>query len=191
VTILGRGDLSPPRRPRRAGRIVAAGLVTALVAGAAYVGWRELRGNSASHPATLTAICTTPTPQPSPAAPRQVRLAIRNGTVTVGLAHQLADALKARGFTIVTVGNAPAPVSGVATVRYPAGGLAAARAVAEQIRGATLTPAPAIPKGRVQLDIGTGFRVLAPPAQVAAAHQADVAAAAPKRPECSTPTTRK
>src|SRR5438270_909831 len=103
VTILGRGDLSPRRRSRHGGRFMATVLVAALVAGAAYVGWRELRGHGGSAGAAVTPTCTTPTPEPPPLPPRQVKVAIRNGTATVGLAHKIADALKARGFTVTTV----------------------------------------------------------------------------------------
>jgi len=187
VTILGRGDLAPPRRRRsRAGVIVALLVLAALGAGG-YFGWRELRGSSSST-ATLTPICTTPTPSPSPAAATGVTIVLRNGTPQVGLAHRLADLLKSRGFKVVSVGNTKSPVTGVAVVLYPDGQQAAALAVAEQFPGATIVPAPAAVSGRVELEIGADYRSLATTAQVAAARARDQAAAAPRPPVCTTPS---
>jgi hypothetical protein len=186
VTILGRGDLSPPRHHRSRTGLLIGVLAVALLGAGGYFGWRELHGSGSSK-ATLIPICTTPSPSPSPVAASAVTIVLRNGTPQVGLAHRLADLLEGRGFKVASVGNTRTPVTGVAVVLYPPGQEGAALAVAEQFPGVTLTPDPTGASGRVQLEIGSGYRSLATAAQVAAAHARDQAAASPPPPVCTTP----
>lgn len=187
MTILGRGDLAPPRRHRRRTGVLIGVLAVALLGAGGYFGWRQLH-SSGSSKATLAPICTTPTPSPSPVAASAVTIVLRNGTPQVGLAHRLADLLKGRGFKVASVGNTHSAVPGVAVVRYPPGQEGAAVAVAEQFPGATLSPNPAGVSGRVELDIGAGYRSLATTAQAAAARAHDQAAATPPPPICTTPS---
>jgi len=152
-----------------------------VLAAAGWVGWHVLRGrHDAAHRAVRT--CVTPTPAPVPAQPGDVTVAVLNATAKVGLAHQVAAALHAQGFRIGRVGNTKAVVAGTATVAYAPGDRAVALAVAEHVTGATLTP---VSSGRVTLELGPGFTVLAPQAEVSAAHARDVTAASPRPAVCS------
>ena len=182
MTILGRGDLSPPRRHRGSGPIVATVLVAALLGGGGWVAWHELRGSGhSSRQAVRT--CVTPSAAPSPAQPAAVTVAVLNATPKVGLAHQVATQLKARGFRVGRVGNTKASVAGSAVVTYGPGARAAALAVAENVAGATVTP---VASGAVTLQLGPTFSALAAPADVQAARARDSAAASPKPAVCTT-----
>ena len=181
MTILGRGDLSPPRRHRGGGRIIATVVVAGLLAAAGWLGWRELRGGHSSSAQTVRT-CVTPSPAPSPAKPGDVTVAVLNATPKVGLAHQVAAALRARGFRIGRVGNTKAIVVGAAVVTYGPGGRAAALAVAEQVSAATVT---SLPTGGVTLELGPAFTALATPAEVSAAQGRDIASASPRPAVCT------
>jgi hypothetical protein len=171
-------------------------VVVALLGGGGYLGWRAFAGDSTSPAAEAPPACTTPSPEPSPRAAGEVTLIVLNATPRVGLAHIVAEALRARGFRLGRVGNTTTPVTGVAAVAYPPGMLAAAKTVAEQIPGATLHAAAASVTqsgaqsvaGRIEVDLGPAFRRLATPAQVASARAVDLAAAAPSPPVCPTRT---
>src|SRR4051812_48243643 len=149
VTILGQGDLSPRRRSRRRGPVLIMVVVAGLLAAAGWVGWHALRGSHNGSRHTLRT-CVTPSPAPTPVQPAGVTVAVLNATPKVGLAHEVAAALRARGFRIGKVGNTKAIVGGAAVVTYGPGDRAAALAVAEQVAGATLTPVSA---GGVTLEI--------------------------------------
>jgi hypothetical protein len=181
VTVLGRGDLSPPRRHRGRGPILVAIVVAGLLATAGWFGWHALRGGDSTSRQTVRT-CVTPTPAPTPARPADVTVAVFNATPKVGLAHQVAAALRARGFRIGRVGNTKAIIGGTAVVTYGPGGHADALAVAEQVSGATVTPVPA---GTVTLELGPAFTGLAAPADVTAAKTRDVAAASPRPAVCT------
>lgn len=181
MTILGRGDLSPPRRYGRRGRRWLAVAAVLVVLGAiAWFAWREWHGGS-SHAAGPPRPCVTPSVPPSPAAPAAVTVAVVNSTQHVGLAHQVAGQLRSRGFHVGHVGNTKPLLSGVATVTYAAGLQAQALSVAEQVTGATVSPGAT---SGVTLEIGADFRSLADPAAVASAHAHDAAAASPRPPVC-------
>ena len=181
MTILGRGDLSPPRRSRRRrGPVVAVLLVLALLGVGAWFGWRAVRGSHSAAKAPRT--CVTPTPSPSPPAPAGFVLAVLNSTDRQGLAHQIATGLHGRGFRIGHVGNTTPAVAGVAQVLYGPGLQAAALTVAEQVPGAT-TAASSRPG--VSLVIGSGFTGLAAPAAAASARAQDLTAASPRPPVCT------
>jgi LCP family protein required for cell wall assembly len=66
--------------------------------------------------------------------PEEVELVVLNGSGVEGLAGRTAEELRARGFTVIDVGNAPASQRTV--VRYPEGQEPAARTVAAQAPGA-------------------------------------------------------
>ena len=183
MTVLGRGDLSPRRRPRRRGPVVATIVVLAALVAAGWYGWHRWHGHS-NAAAAAPRTCVTPTAAPTPAAPAQVTVAVLNATDKVGLAHQVAAALRAQGLKIGKVGNTKARVSGVAAVSYGPTAKAAAITVAEYVPGATLAPTAS---GGVTLEIGPSFTALATPADVSSAHARDLASASPRPVVCTTP----
>ena len=181
MTILGRGDLSPPRRHRGRGPIIAAIVVAGLVAAGGWVAWHQLRGGHGSSRASVRT-CVTPTPAPTPADVGGVTVAVLNATPKVGLAHQVAAALRAEGFRIGRVGNTKAIVGGSAVVTYGPGGRGQALTVAEHVVGASVM---AVSSGGVTIQLGPAYTGLASPADVAAAHARDIAAASPRPAVCT------
>lgn len=111
-------------------------------------------------------------------------MAVLNSTDKVGMAHQVAAALRTRGFRIGKVGNTKPPVAGVATVTFGPGGRAGALAVAEHVPGAQLVPAAS---GGVTIVLGPRFTALGSTADASAAHARDVASASPRPAVCTTP----
>lgn len=186
MTILGRGDLAPRRRGRRRkAPYVVAVLVLAAAAAGGWFGWRGWHADKPAKPQAVV-VCQTPSPSPSPAAAKGVKVAVLNGTTRVGLAHTIAGQLTLRGFAVVKVGNGR-PTAGPPRVIYAPGDAALGTALAEQVAGAQLAELSSQTSGVVALDIGSGFRGLATPAQAAAARARDLAAAAPSPAVCTTP----
>jgi len=188
VTVLGRGDLSPRRRARRRGPVLATVVVLAALAAGGWYGWHRWHGrDSAAAQAPRT--CVTPSAAPTPAPPAQVTVNVLNATEKVGLAHQVAAALRAQGLRIGKVGNTKASVTGVAAISYGSTSKAAAITVAEYVPGATLVPASTAPDrtGSVTLQIGPSFAALAAPTAVTSAHVRDLASASPRPVVCTTP----
>ncbi|MBV9292358.1 MAG: LytR C-terminal domain-containing protein [Frankiales bacterium] len=198
MTILGRGDLSPPRRSgfgyrrrRRWPRLVLVLLLVAAVAAGGYEGWRHFRHHGRSAVRTLPQ-CPTPTPsQPAPVGIAGPSLLVLNGSLRPGLAAQVAHGLQHRfSATIRRVGNAAAFQRGASVVRFPASLAAEARAVA-----AAVVPAarlvPTAGNVRVELDIGTRFQRLATQSEFTAAVAPPTAAptavvtASPTRSPCA------
>jgi hypothetical protein len=107
-----------------------------------------------------TASAPAPTQKPLTVAPAQVTVDVLNGTATNGLAGQAAAALKAEGFGVGTVGNAPAPVGGT-VVRYGPQGAEQARTLAAAVPGAVLQADPAA-GAAVQLVIGPNYSAVVP-----------------------------
>jgi hypothetical protein len=110
-----------------------------------------------------------PVPAPEPAtaggealtvAPDQVTVNVLNGTGTRGLAATVADALRAQGFVVGTVGNEPGTVN-ESVVRHGPNVLEQARTVAAAVPGAVLEPSDAI-GDTVQLVLGPGFANVVP-----------------------------
>jgi LCP family protein required for cell wall assembly len=135
-----------------------------------------------------------PVPEPEPVAtasealtvaPAQVTVNVLNGTGTTGLAATVAEALRAQGFGVGTVGNEPGTVN-ESVVRHGPNVADQARTVAAAVPGAVLQPSDAI-GDTVQLVIGPGFANVVPvtvgaPAEAAPTEVApDVAAAEPTR----------
>ena len=92
---------------------------------------------------------------PSRSPPAEVTVNVLNGTGTTGLAATVADALRAQGFVVGTVGNEPGTVN-ESVVRHGPNVLEQARTVAAAVPGAVLQPSDAI-GDTVQLVIGPGF----------------------------------
>ncbi|MGN6472214.1 MAG: LytR C-terminal domain-containing protein [Mycobacteriales bacterium] len=174
MTIPGRGDLSPRRKHRNWRQRFAVAAVVLVVAGIAYGGYRMFGGGSSSPPKALPLCPSTTTPHPPVTA--QARLVVLNATLKAGLAADVAHQLRQRQFQVGKVGNTAFRGKGVATVQYSADRLQAARLVAAQFAGATMTE---VTGSRVlELDIGPRFRALVPIAQAQAADHAILATAA-------------
>jgi hypothetical protein len=118
-------------RPWRTAAIVASGiaaleLVALIVAGALIIA-RPLAHHTvvAVHrpPAAVTPKeKAKPKPKPPAILPRaRTRIAVLNGNGETGAAATEADALRARGYKISSVGNAPEPVTGPSLVMYRPG----------------------------------------------------------------------
>jgi len=163
--------------------VVATVVVLAALAAAGWYGWHRWH-DSENAAAAPPRTCVTPTPAPTPAAPGAVTVAVLNATDKVGLAHQVAAALRTQGLRVGKVGNTKTRVGGVAMISYGPTSRAAAVTVAEYVPGATLVQ---VASGGVTLQRGPQFTALAAPAQVSAAHARDVAAASPRPVVCSTP----
>jgi hypothetical protein len=184
VTILGRGDLAPPRRSRHRRwprALLALVVLGALGAGAwyGYDRWIDDEGGKDS----VATPCVTPSHPPAPAAAKDVTLWVLNGTKRVGLAHDAAKDLRARGFRVTKVANASSRAVRT-TVSYATGDRAAGLAVAEQLPD----PAAALGDGgakRLALILGPDYRGLTSTAAAAAHHDADVEAANPPPPACA------
>jgi len=145
---------------------------------------------TAPAPGKQTAAAPAPGPaqQPLTVAPGQVTVDVLNGTSTNGLAGKAAASLKAEGFGVGTVGNAPAPVSGT-VVRYGPQGAEQARTLAAAVPGSVLQADPAA-GAAVQLVIGPNYSSvvpvhLAPAGSAPAAPTASGASAA--APEAAAP----
>jgi hypothetical protein len=157
--------------------------VIAVLAAAGWFGWHAIRGRDTGT-TTRVRTCVTPTPAPVPAEPGAVTVSVLNATDKVGLAHQVAAALRTQGFRVGKVGNTKAPVTGVATITFPPAARAGAIALAEHVPGAVLVPATG---GAVTLQLGPAFTALATPSDAAQARTRDLASASPRPPVCSTP----
>jgi hypothetical protein len=180
VTVLGRGDLSPRRKPRRRGRRWWLLLLLVTLAVVGWFGRQALRGDNTSSLRTGNVPCVQPTHPPAPADPSAVHVRVLNGTNRAGLAHEVADQLHRRGFRLAGVGNAPHVVAAT-TVQHPEAELAAALAVAEQLRAAEVGAA----KVRVvTLTIGRDFHGLAPKQLASRQHVGDLRSASPSPSPC-------
>jgi hypothetical protein len=193
------------RRPRRRGRIVAAAVSVVAVLG--VTGWGSLqlidvfRGGDGTGAGQKTASCrraaavASAGSSASPAStalpkPGAVTVNVYNATSKSGLAKQTADELKARGFRVGTVGNAPPEydqkVNQPALLLSGPGAQAAAKVLSAEIPGASAFKVdPKRKSTTVDLMIGKGFAKLSAPAQVkkalaALAHPASPAPTASK-----------
>jgi len=191
------GDLMPARRRgyrggygrrrrRRTRRLALVVVVLLVAAAAAWFFRRE------DHPGTqVLSTCPTPTATTSPAAlPAnvQVRFVLLNGTPRNGLAQLVGQALRARGFVVLSQANAPTAVGGPSVVTYGPGAQQAATVLARNVLGARVVAAPTAGAGTLQLVLGGDFQRLATPAEVIAAGRTGAAVSAvpePTRTPCA------
>jgi hypothetical protein len=129
---------------------------------------------------------------PGPSKPSTVRVRVLNGTLTGGLAAEVAADLKHRGFHVSSVGNTEKLVkAGTAIVSYGPGNLLAAQAVADQFAGAKLQSGDF---AGVQVAIGPSYQALASKSDAAQARaefvQTDIATSSPKPTPTASPTCR-
>lgn len=164
----------PRQRPRqrKPGRTLALLLAVSLAGAGGYgawaQGWLDPIGELAGVPAEVAvAACTPapapPTPAPAP-APGSVTVNVFNATGRMGLAAEVATELRARGFVVAQVSNDPLArtVAGTAELRNGIGGAEAARTLAAQVEGATVSPDQR-PDASVDLVMGAGFLGLVTP----------------------------
>jgi len=184
------GDLVPARRRRYDGgygrrrrhrRLVRRGRIALVVAvllglalGAFWLTREEARPAAAS--------CVEPSPATSPAAlpaPAQVRVVVLNGTPRPRLAELVGQQLRARGFVVVSAGNAPAALAGGSVLTYSSGQQDAAEALGRHVLGSRMAGPGPVPTGAVQLVLGGDYRRLATTPELLAAARADTPSPAP------------
>ena len=160
MTVIGRGDLSPPRRHRHRGRrgLVAVLVVASLVL-AGWISWRAWNDRGSTPAAAPPAPCPLPTALPPlpPTGPFDVL----NGTLRPHLAHAVATGLRRSWHLRVRrVGNTARLVRGNSQVRYPSALAFEARVVAAHVvPTATLVASPAARV--IELDLGPTYVRLA------------------------------
>lgn len=152
------------------------GVLVALLAGAAFGAVAVLTG---AIPSPLARNFTTADPNagqttpPPPCPPegtlpvayQSIQVTVLNATRRGGLATETAGALADRGFTILTTGNSPSAVSGVARISFGAAGVGAAYTLAAQLEGATLVLDERA-DGTVDLAVGPGYAALLDPSTI-------------------------
>lgn len=174
MTIIGRGDLSPPRRNRPSGRYVTVALVVILLGGGGFAAYKGLKTNTGTTPSAKFPLCKKGSgqlPTPKPLRTPKTTIVVDNATLTTGLASDVATDLRARKFHIASVGNTAVRGHGVATVRYSSDRAAVAALLAAQIKGAKLVPAGG--SKRIELDVGPKYRELQSRHAAAAAFHAN------------------
>ncbi len=183
------GDLAPARRRgsygsygrRRSRRNRRVGLLVLLAFGAGGSAYYALQRDDAGAPARLAqrpVVCPTPVATTAPAKaavlprPQQIKVDLLNGTSRSGLAKNVGDQLAANGFVVTAQVNAPAALGGPSQVTYAHGAEAAATVVQKWVVGAVAVRDAKVPRGTVQITLGSDFRRLATPAEATAALRA-------------------
>lgn len=190
MTILGSGDLSPRRHHRRIGRDLLVLLVVVVLAAVGYFLYKHFSGGSSAPRTSALPVCTAQHVI-GPASPSTVHVKVLNGTLTSGLAAQVAKGLRHRGFHVSSVGNTQKLMkTGTAVVSYGPGREFAAQAVAVEFPGSTVVKGTA---AGVQVAIGGDFNTLSTKTEASRARQQFVSADAttPASPSPSaSPTCR-
>lgn len=151
-------------------RIAFAVVVVAVLAvgGGAYLVWSDRWDPpGAARPSAAASPTCTPAVAPPLLAPKDVTVDVLNGTTRRGLAGTVATELRARGFVVAGVANAPQPAGPVtAVVTYPAASVQQAVTVAARFPEARLVQDDAATG--VSVSLGDGYQqVLAEDALVA------------------------
>ncbi|WP_178379753.1 LytR C-terminal domain-containing protein [Cryptosporangium aurantiacum] len=109
------------------------------------------------------------TVQASIPAPSAVKVRVYNGTDEQGLADKVGQALKKRGFNVLTVGNDPQgePVSQTAQIRYGPTGAGAAQLLQASVRGSVIVD-DAREDASIDVVLGIEFKDLTPEEDVPA-----------------------
>ena len=76
---------------------------------------------------------TTPGTETTPLDPARITVAVLNGTSVPGLAASIGDSVKAAGFKLGNIDNAPEQAANESAVLYAAGNEPAAQAVAKEL----------------------------------------------------------
>lgn len=167
----------PPRirRRRRAGPWLA--FLFVLIVIAVIVWWRVLGSANDTNPKSTADCRPRPTAALSGIQAKNVELRVYNATERTGLAKNVSDALKGRGFKITTTTNDPLgasrDVTGTGELRYGRGGTQQALFVSFQIPGLKLVQDNRA-DATVDLALGPSYKALASTQQVNAARQAAI-----------------
>jgi hypothetical protein len=175
----------PPGRRRTRRPVPALVLLVALSVLAAVVWMRVLHRGAAESVASAcpggskTGVLTLDL--------RRVKVRVYNATERAGLARQVADQLRRRGFSIAATSNDPLSetkvVAGVGELRYGAPGADQATLVSWQFPGIRLAEDPRT-DAIVDVAVGPAYRRLATAAQVSQAKQKETARQAKQNPGC-------
>jgi hypothetical protein len=149
------------RRAALAMTAVAAAELVVLIVGGALLVAKPFSHDAATASAASPGHATNHQPRPKPAIlPRgRTRVLVLNGNGQTGAAATEADAIKARGYRISGVGNAPQPTSGPSLVMYRPGFAAEAKRLARDAGIGIVTALDGLRPGmlhRAQLVIITG-----------------------------------
>ena len=169
----------PPVRPRSGRRPLPPLIFLVVLAVAAVAVWWYVIRQEEQHTAAHQAACSTASAAAPSLDPASITLRVYNATNTAGLATQVADALKARGFTVGEVANDTSgrTVTGVGELRHGQPGNDAADYVRLFIPGAGDYPDTRA-DDTVDVVIGPDFKTLATADEVAKALAPAKAAAA-------------
>lgn len=134
-----------------------------LIVGAAFLAAKPFTHTAAAAKASNTKTAQTARHR-QPAKPTilprgRTRVLVLNGNGQTGVAGTEADAIRARGYKISGVGNAPQPTTGPTLVMYRPGFAAAAKRLARDAGINTVTAIDGLPAGllhRAQLVIVIG-----------------------------------
>ena len=157
-------------RVRRSGRRPLAPLIFLLVLAIAALGvWWKVFGDAAAQEDRQDAACAAASSAPPQLDPATVRLRVFNATDTPGLAQQVGDQLRARGFAVEEVDNDPTDreVTGVGELRHGPRGSDAAAFMSVFLPGAD-DWRDTRADDRVDFVLGPGFTALPSPEEVAA-----------------------
>jgi LCP family protein required for cell wall assembly len=89
-------------------------------------------------------------------APAQIHVRVLNGTGQLGLAHKVADQLRARGFVVDSVGDADSSSYTTSTVRYGTDRVQSSQTLAAAVSGATRQQDATL-GSTVELIVGSDF----------------------------------
>ncbi|MGC0422247.1 LytR C-terminal domain-containing protein [Embleya sp. AB8] len=167
------GKLYPrmTRRRRRAPVVIAivVGLVVLATAGWGVYHFTSDNGSKAAACPSPSASAPPATPAAPLPEPKTITLNVYNATKRTGLAKTVADALKARGFTIGKITNDPLnqQIPATAEIRHGFPGSTPAKVVAAQVAASTEKEDQRT-DASVDLVIGEAWTDLATPEAVAA-----------------------
>ena len=159
----------PPVRARSGRRPIPPLIFLLVLAVAALLVWLNVMRTDESPKSASSSACATAAKAPPSLDPKTVHLRVLNGTDQQGLAQDVADRLKGRGFVVDEVSNDSSgrKVTGVAELRHGPRGTSAADYVRLYLPDAgdyTDTRATS----QVDVVVGPGFDGLTSPEQVAA-----------------------
>jgi hypothetical protein len=170
---------------RRNGRRPLPPLIFLLVLAIIALGvWWKVFGDAAAEEDRQDAACAVASTAPPQLDPATVRLRVFNATDTGGLAQQVGDELRARGFAVEEVANDPTEreVTGVGEIRHGPRGAGPAAFMRVYLPGAEDWPDTRA-DDRVDLVLGPEFSGLPSSEEIAAVLAPASSAAA----ECDSP----
>jgi hypothetical protein len=169
VTVTVRTD-RPPVRPRSGRRPIPPLIFLLVLALAGLAVWWNVLQQDSERREAKEAACATAEAAPPSLDPATISVRVYNATDEGGLAQAVADALKARGFTVAEIANDPTEreVTGTGEIRYGRRGEDAASFLSVFLPGAG-DYLDVRADASVDLVIGPEFSTLATPEEVAAA----------------------